>query len=136
MNSREQSRRVQSATLRRRPVYLALPVLVEPTPLLTRPQPTTTIPYSDYSFKLFLSSFWAILYFMVILHMLRGYAIFSKLDTTHSRFVFSIIRQCLDLPGRCLLNLDAVLPQRKFTMYALPVKIRENREMARAIEQL
>jgi hypothetical protein len=58
-------------------MYFALQVLVEPTPLLTRPRPITTIPYSDYSFKLFLSSFWAILYFMVILHMLGGYAIIN-----------------------------------------------------------
>jgi hypothetical protein len=77
MNSGEQSRRVQNTSLRRWPMYFALQVLVEPTPLLTRPRPITTIPYSDYSFKLFLSSFWAILYFMVILHMLIGYAIIN-----------------------------------------------------------
>jgi arylformamidase len=42
--------------------------------------------------------------------------------------------------GRCLIenliNLDAILPQREFTMYALPVKMRENGGMARVIAQL
>ncbi|QBD77621.1 cyclase family protein [Ktedonosporobacter rubrisoli] len=35
-----------------------------------------------------------------------------------------------------LVNLDAILPQRAFTMYALPVKMRENGGMARVIAQL
>ena len=73
---------------------------------------------------------------MVILHMLHGYAIFSRLDTALSRFVFSIVKQCLALAGRCLISLDAVLSQGKLTMYTLLVKIRENREMARVIAQL
>ncbi len=42
--------------------------------------------------------------------------------------------------GRCLIenlvNLDAIQPQRQFTMYALPVKMRENGGMARVIAQL
>jgi len=42
--------------------------------------------------------------------------------------------------GRCLIenlvNLEAMLPQRQFTMYALPVKLRENGGMARVIAQL
>lgn len=35
-----------------------------------------------------------------------------------------------------LVNLAAILPQREFTMYALPIKMRENGGMARVIAQL